>query len=185
MRTTVNKFEYKEYYDQTTREITIRVGDWVLLYFPHEETGRNRKLSKPWHGLYRVISRSDPDFTCTKVYFPEHPKIKVHQSRVCPCPPGFPAGYFWYGGGRMAPGRPPKWVDQLLSTGPPGLKTPVASSEHPQKETDASDNNLQVALSPQSEILTSISRTLRTASTVVLISPPVIPFPWIRYYRES
>ena len=130
---------YKEYYDQTTRETIIRVGDWVLVYFPHEETGRNRKLSKPWHGPYRVTSRRDPNFTCTKVYFPQHPEIKIHQSRVCLCPPGFPAGYFWYGGGRMGPGRPPKWVDKLLSTGPTTHKAPAESSHHNPMETDEGD----------------------------------------------
>ena len=36
------------------------------------------------------------------------------QTRVTPCPPAFPAGYYWYGDKRTRPGRPPKWVDQLL-----------------------------------------------------------------------
>ena len=29
----------------------------------------------------------------------------------------FPAGYYWYGGKRKGPGRPPKWVDRLLQSG--------------------------------------------------------------------
>ena len=33
------------------------------------------------------------------------------------CPQDFPAGYFWYGGKRRGPGRPPKLVDRLLSKG--------------------------------------------------------------------
>ena len=32
------------------------------------------------------------------------------------CPPGFPAGWYWYGDRRSGPGRPPKWVDRLLSS---------------------------------------------------------------------
>lgn len=108
---------YKGYYDQKTRETGIRVGDWVLVHFPQEESGWNRKLSKPWHGPYRVTSRRDPNVTCTKVYFPHHGDIHIHQSRMCPCPPDFPAGYFWFGSGRRGPGRPPRWIGQLLTTG--------------------------------------------------------------------
>ena len=109
---------YKLYYDKQARGTQIRIGAWVLVHFPHEESGRNRKLSKPWHGPYRVISMNDTNLTCTKVYFPQHGELNVHQSRVCPCPPGFPAGYYWYGTKRKGPGRPPRWVDQLLTAGP-------------------------------------------------------------------
>jgi len=34
--------------------------------------------------------------------------------RVCHCPRGFPAGYYWYGGRRKGPGHPPKWIKTLL-----------------------------------------------------------------------
>ena len=109
---------YKTHYDRSAQEVHVRVGVWVLVYFPQDESGRNRKLSKPWHGPYRITSREDPTVVCTKVYFPQHGEIRVHQSRICPCPAEFPAGYFWYGSGRNGPGRPPRWVDQLLSAGP-------------------------------------------------------------------
>ena len=39
----------------------------------------------------------------------------MHQSCVKPYPPIFPAGFFWYGGNRRGPGRPPKWVEQFLT----------------------------------------------------------------------
>ena len=45
-----------------------------------------------------ILSIEDPDITAQKVYFPGDGQIRVHQSRVCDCPLGFPAGYFWYGG---------------------------------------------------------------------------------------
>jgi len=61
------------------------------------------------------VDRSDPDLTVTKLYSPQEGVIKVHQSRVCPCPIQFPPGYYWYGGKRKGPGRPPKWVDRLLA----------------------------------------------------------------------
>jgi len=65
------------------------VGDWILIYFP-DETGQLHKLSRPWHGPYRIISHDDPDITATKIFFPGDLSIQVHQSQVCKCPPSFP-----------------------------------------------------------------------------------------------
>ena len=52
---------YKHQHDKTAKESKFKVGDWVLIYFAQEETGKNRKLLQPWHGPYRVLSRRDPD----------------------------------------------------------------------------------------------------------------------------
>ena len=109
---------YKANYDRHAKDVHFRVGDWVLVYFPQDDSGKMRKLSKPWHGPYRIIRRQDPTVVCTKVYFPDHGEMRIHQSRICPCPAEFPAGYFWYGSRRRGPGRPPRWVDRLLSAVP-------------------------------------------------------------------
>ncbi len=109
--------KYKALYDRKASERRYRVGDWVLVKFPQEESGKQRKLSRPWHGPYRVLTCNDLDFTVSKVYFSQHGSIKVHQSRVAPCPAGFPSGYYWYGARRHSPGRPPKWVRNLLQDG--------------------------------------------------------------------
>ena len=106
--------KYKALYDRKTAPVHLQVGDWVLVKFPHEEVGKNRKLSRPWHGPYRIVSRDDPDVTVVKVYSPQDKPIRVHMSRVTPCPSAFPAGYYWYGTRRHSPGRPPKWVQKLL-----------------------------------------------------------------------
>ena len=36
---------YKKYYDKKLHPVKYQVGEWVLIRFPHEETGRQRKLS--------------------------------------------------------------------------------------------------------------------------------------------
>ena len=108
--------KYKKCYDKKTKLSTFKVGQWVLVRFPHEETGRMRKLSRPWHGPFRVVSRNDPDITVSNVYFPNDTPIKVHQNRVSHCPKEFPAGYYWYGGKRKGTGAPPAWVDKLLNS---------------------------------------------------------------------
>ena len=104
--------QYKRY-DQGTKETRLRVGDWVLIRFPAEETGARRKLSHPWHGPYRVTSIDNQNATAIKVYFPQEDALHVHLSRVCPVPCDFPAGYYWYGGSRRGPGRPPEWIDSI------------------------------------------------------------------------
>ena len=101
-------------YDRCSREVNYKIGDWVLVRFPQEETGRMRKLSRPWHGPYRIVDRRNPDVTVVKVYSPQDGQMQVHQNRVAPCPPELPCGFYWYGTRRARPGRPPKWVDQLL-----------------------------------------------------------------------
>ena len=72
-----------------------------------------RKLSRPWHGPYRIPNTRGPDVDVTKVYRPQDGGIQVHQSRVKHCP-NFPAAFYWYGGKQRRPGQPAKWVDQLL-----------------------------------------------------------------------
>ena len=44
------------------------IGDWVLVKFPAEEPGRMRKLSRPWHGPYRITNTRGPDVDVIKVY---------------------------------------------------------------------------------------------------------------------
>jgi len=71
---------YKEQFDKKAKPTSFKIGSWVLVRFPHEETGKNRKLSRPWHGPYRVTSVDNPDISVTKVYFPQDGSIQVHQS---------------------------------------------------------------------------------------------------------
>ena len=105
---------YKTQYDRKSTKKKYRVGDWVLVKFPHEETGKQRKLSRPWHGPYRVVSHENPDVTVVKIYFPQETHIQIHQTRVTPCPEDFPAGYYWYGRKQHSPGRPPRWLETHL-----------------------------------------------------------------------
>ena len=131
--------KYKRSYDRHSREIDYQLGDWVLIRFPQEESGRMRKLSRPWHGPYRIIDRRDPDVTVVKVYAPQDGQIppqdgqiQVHREctsapRVAYCPPELPAGFYWYGKRRSSPGRPPRWVDRLLQ----GTIAPTACGPEP------------------------------------------------------
>ena len=121
--------KYKRNYDKKAACRDYRIGEWVLVKFPADETGKMRKLSRPWHGPYRVTEQKKPDVTVVKVYRPQDGPIQVHKARVTPCPSVFQAGYYWYGNRRSSPGRPPRWVDRLLQdvdhVTDPGTGTPV------------------------------------------------------------
>ena len=72
------------------RELAVQsikqAGDWMLVKFPQEETGKVRKLSRPWHGPYPILTLEEPDNTAIKVFFSDDNTIRVHLSRVTPCP---------------------------------------------------------------------------------------------------
>ena len=133
---------YKHQYDRKVKPYKYTIGAWVLIRFPAEETGKRRKLSHPWHGPYRITSCDETNVTAVKVYFPLEDAIKVHQNRVKSCPGGFLAGYYWYGNKRKGPGRPPKWVEKVLS-GTTGTNTstsdvtPEGNDESPESGTSS------------------------------------------------
>ena len=107
----------KSFYDRShhVSNKQYQVGDWVLVRFPHEETGAQRKLSRPWHGPYHVVKCQPPNITVVKVYKPQDSQIHVHQISVTPCPKEFPAGHYWYGNSLKSTDCVPEWVNQMLS----------------------------------------------------------------------
>ena len=69
-------------YDKKPRTVSLRCGDWVLIHFPQDESGKQRNLSRPWHSRYRITAINQPDATMVKVYFLEEGPIQVHLSCV-------------------------------------------------------------------------------------------------------
>ena len=128
---------YKRNYDQRSTYTTtpFRVGDWVLVHMPQDESGLQRKLSRPWHGPFRIISISDPDVLLTKVKTAR----RRFTSHVLKCAhPKFPGGFFfWYGGRRWGPGRPPRWVSEVM--GSHTTADPVEPETTPDGEEQAED----------------------------------------------
>ena len=50
---------YKDTYDRKSDSHSYRIGDWVLIRFPAEVTGKLRKLSRPWHWPYPALLRDE------------------------------------------------------------------------------------------------------------------------------
>jgi hypothetical protein len=49
--------KYKQYHDQTHKNITFQIGESVMLYWPSKKTGVGVKLLPKWDGPYRVLAR--------------------------------------------------------------------------------------------------------------------------------
>ena len=140
--------KYKAHYDRSSNNRSFKIGEWVLVRFPQDESGKLRKLSRPWHGPYRVMSTNGPDVTTQKEYFPHEGQIQIHQGRVCTCPPGFPVGYYWYGGKRQSPGNPPKWLQKLLNDEPNSDQSAETGNQTTAPSDDECD---EIQLAPQDE----------------------------------
>ena len=151
---------YKECYDRRTKQVDYQVGDWVFIKFPAEETGRNRKLSNPWHGPYRIMSRKDPDVTAVKVYFPQDGQIQVHQQRVTRCPPQLIVGYYWYGPKKHSDGKVPQWIERLTKENESPTEISVTDTDavgHDSEESlsepvDDTDNESELEDNPRREV---------------------------------
>ena len=149
--------KYKYQYDKAVTTSKFKIGDWVLVYFPQEETGKNRKLSQPWRGPYRIVSRNDPDVTVTKIYFPEDQQIQVHQSRIQHCQPSIPAGFYWYGSKKSKPNRPLKHVLNHLAALEADLSNPMNA-----KITETAPQNNQRSQAEDEEDYITTSQKSRT-----------------------
>lgn len=68
----------------------------VIGYWSSFPVMKYRKLSQPWHGLYRIMDLYETDITVQKVYQAEEEQIQIHRSRVTPFQSEKPAGFFWY-----------------------------------------------------------------------------------------
>ena len=154
--------KYKGDYDKKTVPRDYRIGEWVLVKFPADETGKMRKLSRPWHGPYRVTEQNNPDVTIVKVYRPQDGAIQVHKTRVIPCPAAFPAGYYWYGDRRSSPGRAPRWVDHLLQ------EETQDAEPHPGASEETNDD-------PQDQEPPVTSTDETPTSTATALTPPSLP----------
>jgi len=151
---------YKRQYDKHAASSQYRVGDLVLIRFPHEETGKQRKLSRPWHGPYRIVECRNPDLVVKKQFFPEEGTIQVHQLRACPCPQ-LPVGFYWYGGNRLSTGSVPRWVERLLQRGETqgtneATVSSRAQSAASEDEVDNSSDN-QLLNSSDSQLLDDVN----------------------------
>ena len=75
----------KTQYDRRAKYSSLRVGDQVMVYMPSEVQGKDRKLARPFHGPYQVLSVTPTNAEVTLINRPSDPSIFVSLSHVWPC----------------------------------------------------------------------------------------------------
>jgi len=82
----------------------LRVGDRVMVYMPDQVQGKMRKLARPFHGPYRILSLTPTNAEVTLVDGPCEPSIFVSLDRVRQCYPEL-SDVSWTGGKKRRRGR--------------------------------------------------------------------------------
>ena len=77
----------RKHYDRNTRSPDLRVGDRVMVHMPAEVQGKDWKLSRPFHGPYRVLSVTPTNVEVRLVDCPTDDAIFVAMNRVHRCYP--------------------------------------------------------------------------------------------------
>ena len=77
----------KRQYDRSSRKVSIRPGDRVMVHMPAESQGKNWKLSRPFHGPYRVLKVTPTNVEVRLVDRPGSESIFVNLGRVRLCYP--------------------------------------------------------------------------------------------------
>ena len=75
----------KKQHDKKAKDETFNVGDRVMIFMPHETTGKRRKLALPYHGPYRVMDVHLNGLTVKPVDRPGDNLIRVNVDRVTRC----------------------------------------------------------------------------------------------------
>ena len=77
----------KSYYDRSSESVDLKPGDRVMVFMPAERQGKTWKLSRPFHGPYRVLHVTDTNVEVRLIDRPEDDTIFVHLNRVRRCYP--------------------------------------------------------------------------------------------------
>ena len=77
----------KRKYDSGRAEVDLKIGERVMVYMPIETQGPDRKLARPFHGPYRVLSLTPTNVEVRLVDNPTLDPIFVSLDRVRRCYP--------------------------------------------------------------------------------------------------
>ena len=87
----------------------------VSMYMPHDTTGRDRKLARPYHGPYRIVSVTPTNAEVKLIDRVEEPSIFVAVSRLRRCYPEQPDASWT---GRRKSKRPRRTCTRRLGVPP-------------------------------------------------------------------
>ena len=75
----------KRNYDVGSSDVSLKVGDGVMVEMPGEIRGNAWKLSRPFHGPYRVLSITPTNVEVRLADQPDADPMNVSLKRVRPC----------------------------------------------------------------------------------------------------
>lgn len=108
----------KKFYDKNTKEHSYQVGDRVMVYMLHENSGKQRKLAPPYHGPYRILEVTSNGVCIRPVDHPEQEPIRVNIDRVTKCPTEL-LDVSWLGNTRKRPTKRRNQAPKSVTTVPP------------------------------------------------------------------
>ena len=76
----------KEYYDRQAKEPRYKVGGRVMVFMPHDKTGKKRKMALPYHGPFRIVEVLPNGLSVRPVDRPQDEPILVNVDRTTKCP---------------------------------------------------------------------------------------------------
>uniref|UniRef100_A0A1X7V3D6 Reverse transcriptase RNase H-like domain-containing protein n=1 Tax=Amphimedon queenslandica TaxID=400682 RepID=A0A1X7V3D6_AMPQE len=77
----------KYHYDRARKSFSIHIGDCVMVYMPFDVQWKDWKLSRPFHGPYRVLTVTPTNAEVKLVSDPRLPSLFVNLDRIRPCYP--------------------------------------------------------------------------------------------------
>ena len=80
----------KAQYDKQAKARAYHPGDRVMVYMPHEHSGKKRKMALPYHGPYRILDVLPNGLSVRAVDRPQEQLILVNKDRVTLCHPELP-----------------------------------------------------------------------------------------------
>ena len=76
----------KECYDRQAKEPRYKVGGRVMVFMPHDKTGKKRKMALPYHGPFRIVEVLPNGLSVRPVDRPQDEPILVNVDRTTKCP---------------------------------------------------------------------------------------------------
>lgn len=115
-------------YDKKTHKANLKVGDQVMVLMSTEAKGEKRKLARPFHGPFRVLTVTPTNAEVRLVDDPKAAPIFVALDRVCLCYPE-QGDAIWTGKSRRRAVAHPKGSDSDSTPSTPHVCTgPVTRS---------------------------------------------------------
>ena len=117
----------KSHYDKKAHDVNLKVGDRVMVLMPAEAQGKKRKLARPFHGPFHVVTVTPTNAEVRLVDDPKAASIFVALDRVRLCYPE-QSDQTWTGQRRRRTTRSKPSPPGPIPSAPPVRSGPITRS---------------------------------------------------------